>query len=206
MPCPAASACAPSLQGNRETARRVLQDQGVSILAGAQVTEMRMAGSGSGGGEGAAGEDEDLAKRLVYLRDSAGQQEVRAGCGNLLGGCSCRGEVPSVAKWYNGVASSLHIIEQSGPASALLARPAASHLPMLCCALQILEADLVLWSAGQAPVTTAAPPEQAPALPFATNRRGAMQTDTTLRALKHQRVFALGDIAVRCDRGSKGGG
>lgn len=124
-----------SPEGNRETARRVLQDQGVSILAGAQVTEMRMAGSGSGGGEGAAGEDEDLAKRLVYLRDSAGQQEI-------------------------------------------------------------LEADLVLWSAGQAPVTTAAPPEQAPALPFATNRRGAMQTDTTLRALKHQRVFALGDIAV----------
>ncbi|KAL4423108.1 hypothetical protein ABPG77_004791 [Micractinium sp. CCAP 211/92] len=122
-----------SPEGNRETARRVLQDQGISILAGAQVTEMRMAGSGSG--EGAAGGADDLAKRLVYLRDSEGQQEI-------------------------------------------------------------LEADLVLWSAGQAPVTNAAPSEHAPALPFATNRRGAMQTDATLRALRHQRVFALGDIAV----------
>lgn len=57
----------------------------------------------------------------------------------------------------------------------------------------------MLWSAGQAPVTTSAQPEHAPALPFATNRRGAMQTDATLRALRHQRVFALGDIAVRCN-------
>ena len=66
--------------------------------------------------------------------------------------------------------------------------------------LQILEADLVLWSAGQAPVSKAAPKQQ-PAgvgLPFPTNARGAMQTDATLRALHHQRVFALGDISVRC--------
>lgn len=55
----------------------MLRDQGVSILAGAQVTEMRMAGGG-GSGEAAAGGGEDLAKRLVLLRDSQGQQEVRA--------------------------------------------------------------------------------------------------------------------------------
>ena len=64
---------------------------------------------------------------------------------------------------------------------------------------QILEADLVLWSAGQSPVSKAASKQQ-PAgvgLPFPTNARGAMQTDATLRALHHQRVFALGDISVR---------
>lgn len=86
-------------QGNREAARRVLQDKGVSILADAQVTELRRVGapssSGSGGEEasssgyasgsssgyssGGSGGGEDLAKRLVYLRDSEGQQEVRRG-------------------------------------------------------------------------------------------------------------------------------
>ena len=72
----------PVLQGTRETARRVLGDKGVSVLAGAQVSEMRKAGAGggsngNGGGGGGGGEgSEDLAKRLVYLTDSEGQQEV----------------------------------------------------------------------------------------------------------------------------------
>ena len=89
-------------QGNRDTARRVLQDKGVSILADAQVTELRRVGapssSGSGGeeasssgyasgsssgyssgGSSGGGGGEDLAKRLVYLRDSEGQQEVSWG-------------------------------------------------------------------------------------------------------------------------------
>ena len=77
-----------ALQGNRETARRVLQDQGVSILTGAQVTEMRLAGSSSnGGGDSADGSSgvKDLAKRLVYLRDSEGQQEVRGPAGRWGG-------------------------------------------------------------------------------------------------------------------------
>ena len=82
---------------------------------------------------------------------------------------------------------------------ALLKR---SLLPRDLLTSQILEADLVLWSAGQAPVSrpgVAAVEERAgPALPFATNARGALQTDPTLRALHHSRVFALGDIAVRC--------
>jgi phytoene dehydrogenase-like protein len=55
----------------------VLRDQGVSVLAGAQVTEMRLAG---GGVAGQGGGGEDLAKRVVYLRDAQGQQEVRAAC------------------------------------------------------------------------------------------------------------------------------
>ena len=61
----------------------------------------------------------------------------------------------------------------------------------------------MLWSAGQAPVSkagagdeSAAPSARRVALPFATNARGAMQTDSTLRALSHSRVFALGDISV----------
>ena len=68
-----------------------------------------------------------------------------------------------------------------------------------CSAPQILEADIVLWSAGQAPVTKtpAADPQHQIALPFGTNTRGLMQTDATLRVLRHQRVFALGDVAVR---------
>jgi NADH dehydrogenase FAD-containing subunit len=59
---------------------------------------------------------------------------------------------------------------------------------------------MVLWSAGQAPATKAAaqPPPGALKLPFSTNSRGAMQTDATLRVLHHSRVFALGDVAVRC--------
>ncbi|KAI7840189.1 hypothetical protein COHA_005972 [Chlorella ohadii] len=147
-----------SPQGNRETAKRALQDKGVSILTDAQVMELRRAGapassSGSGGEEASSsfssgyssgsgsssggGGGEDLAKRLVYLRDREGQQEI-------------------------------------------------------------LEADIVLWSAGQAPVTkaAAADAQRQIALPFGTNARGAMQTDATLRVLRHQRVFALGDVAV----------
>ena len=59
----------------------------------------------------------------------------------------------------------------------------------------------MLWSAGQAPVSKAGggggePASRRVALPFATNTRGAMQTDSTLRALSHSRVFALGDISV----------
>ncbi|KAI3435718.1 hypothetical protein D9Q98_001776 [Chlorella vulgaris] len=144
-----------SPQGNREAAHRVLADQGVSILTGAQVTEMRKARAGSSGGLSSGGSNgasssssvgiggagtavgPDLAKRLVYVKDRTGQQEV-------------------------------------------------------------LEADMVLWSAGQAPATKAAaqPPPGALKLPFSTNSRGAMQTDATLRVLHHSRVFALGDVAV----------
>jgi NADH dehydrogenase FAD-containing subunit len=53
----------------------------------------------------------------------------------------------------------------------------------------------VLWSAGQSPASRADP--RSLSLPFPTNTRGAMQTDAALRVLRHQRVFALGDVAVR---------
>ena len=77
---------------------------------------------------------------------------------------------------------------------------AAASLPSLhtlvdpCCCVQILEADVVVWSAGQAP----APRMEGASLslPFPTTPRGAMRTDAMLRVLGHQRVFALGDVAV----------
>ena len=73
----------------------MLQDKGVSILTGAQVTELRRAGAGSGGGGGSedAGGGEDLAKRLVYLRDKEGQQEVRGGAER------CRQELGRGESW-----------------------------------------------------------------------------------------------------------
>lgn len=135
---------AASPQGQREAARAALQDRGVAILTGAQVSEMRRAAarsSGDSGGSVAASAssgsgseaEPDLSKRLVYLKDKEGQQEI-------------------------------------------------------------LEADLVVWSAGQAP----APKVEGAGLqlPFPTTAAGATQTDTTLRVLGHQRVFALGDVAV----------
>ena len=86
------------MQGQREAARRVLADKGVSIMTGAQVTEMRRANNGSNGSIGSHGSNgtasssassgsassssssssggDDLAKRLVYLKDKEGQQEV----------------------------------------------------------------------------------------------------------------------------------
>ncbi len=84
-------------------------------------------------------------------------------------------------------------------APSLATLPCNRVLHATCATLQILEADIVLWSAGQAPVTkaAAADAQRQIALPFGTNARGAMQTDATLRVLHHQRVFALGDVAVR---------
>lgn len=84
-------------------------------------------------------------------------------------------------------------------APSLATLPYNRVLHATCATLQILEADIVLWSAGQAPVTkaAAADAQRQIALPFGTNARGAMQTDATLRVLRHQRVFALGDVAVR---------
>ena len=98
------------LQGQREAARRVLADKGVSVMAGAQVTEMRRANNSSNGSNGSSVSSgsaassssssssssggEDLAKRLVYLKDKEGQQEVGVqrwtgtGCVECSGACA----------------------------------------------------------------------------------------------------------------------
>ena len=112
--------------GQREAARKALQDDGISITTRAAVTEIRLIAAG--------GEDKESAKRVVYVKDADGQIEK-------------------------------------------------------------LEADLVVWAAGQAPAPKIISPQKL-ALPFPTDDRGATQTDPTLRVLRNHRVFALGDIAV----------
>lgn len=57
---------------------------------------------------------------------------------------------------------------------------------------QVLEADLVLWTAGSTPASKG---EMKLKMPFELNTRGAAETDSTLRVRKHSRVFALGDVA-----------
>ena len=89
----------------------------MSILTDAQVMELRRAGapassSGSGGEEASSsfssgyssgsgsgssgGGGEDLAKRLVYLRDREGQQEVRTRSEGKSG------QVPRLQAWWCG--------------------------------------------------------------------------------------------------------
>lgn len=59
---------------------------------------------------------------------------------------------------------------------------------------EILEADIVLWAAGQAP--TPKLDASSLSLPFPSTPKGATQTDSTLRVLRNRCVFALGDVAV----------
>ena len=114
-------------EGQRDAARRALEDEGVSILTSAAVTDVRLAAATP------RSQDDSTAKRLVYVKDEDGQTEI-------------------------------------------------------------LEADVVVWAAGQAPV----PRMDAPRLkfPFPCDGRGATQTDSTLKVLRNRRVFALGDVAV----------
>lgn len=112
--------------GLRRAAREALSDKGISVLKGARVTEIVRAAA-------APEADADLTKRLVYLIDQGGQQEI-------------------------------------------------------------LEADLVVWAAGSTPVPRVESGKLS--LPFPSNSRGATQTDATLRVIGHERVFALGDVAV----------
>lgn len=59
---------------------------------------------------------------------------------------------------------------------------------------EILEADLVVWAAGQAPVPRIL--KKKLNLPFPADSTGATQTDSTLKVLRNRRVFALGDVSV----------
>jgi len=58
----------------------------------------------------------------------------------------------------------------------------------------ILEADLVVWAAGQAPAPRIL--KKKLELPFPADATGATQTDSTLKVLHNRRVFALGDVSV----------
>ncbi|KAK9792690.1 hypothetical protein WJX73_001665 [Symbiochloris irregularis] len=59
---------------------------------------------------------------------------------------------------------------------------------------QDLPADLVLWTAGSAPATSAG--RNPLKVPFPCDDRGSTRTDATLRVQGHAHVFALGDVAV----------
>ena len=60
---------------------------------------------------------------------------------------------------------------------------------------EILEADVVVWAAGQAPVPRLDASKMSLPFPIDT-ASGATQTDATLRVLRNRRVFALGDVSV----------
>ncbi|XP_059432074.1 alternative NAD(P)H-ubiquinone oxidoreductase C1, chloroplastic/mitochondrial isoform X5 [Corylus avellana] len=64
--------------------------------------------------------------------------------------------------------------------------------------IQILEADLVLWTVGSKPLLPELEPSGKPnELPL--NARGQAETDETLRVKGHPRIFALGDSAALRD-------
>uniref|UniRef100_A0A061QRN0 NADH:ubiquinone reductase (Non-electrogenic) n=1 Tax=Tetraselmis sp. GSL018 TaxID=582737 RepID=A0A061QRN0_9CHLO len=64
-----------------------------------------------------------------------------------------------------------------------------------------METDLVLWTVGSVPASTAGGEagsfRQQPAfqMPFPTNARGATKTEPTLQVVSHSNVFALGDVS-----------
>ena len=60
---------------------------------------------------------------------------------------------------------------------------------------QVLQADLVLWTAGSSPVSKEGVSDKTPKLPFPATDKGAIRTDPMLRVRDHPRVFALGDVS-----------
>lgn len=62
-----------------------------------------------------------------------------------------------------------------------------------------LQASLVLWTAGSRPASQ-------PLGPFPCDARGQLEADSTLRVVRHARVFALGDIAKGQPEASSGSG
>ncbi|CAL8467168.1 g6704 [Coccomyxa elongata] len=120
--------------GQREAARRTLQDQGVDIITNAFVTRVEASEQPATAAEASSS---DSGRRVVHLK------------------------LPG---------------EQS----------------------QVLEADMVLWTAGSGPVSKEGVGEGGLKLPFPANDRGAVRTDATLRVVDHPRVFALGDVSS-CD-------
>ncbi|KAL6555846.1 Nuclear pore complex subunit [Orobanche hederae] len=64
---------------------------------------------------------------------------------------------------------------------------------------QVVEADLVLWTAGSKPLLPELEPSDKPInLPL--NGRGQVETDETLRVKGHPRIFAVGDSSAVRDR------
>lgn len=67
---------------------------------------------------------------------------------------------------------------------------------------QIVEADLVLWTAGSKPLLPLLEPfDKAHDIPI--NARGQAETDETLRVRGHPRIFAVGDSSAFRDSSGK---
>lgn len=62
-----------------------------------------------------------------------------------------------------------------------------------------IDADLVLWTAGSRAASQ-------PLQPFPCDSRGQLETDSTLRVVRHSRVFALGDVSRSQPEQSTGSG
>jgi demethylphylloquinone reductase len=158
-------------EGQRDAARRALVDEGVSIMRDAAVSEIRLAGAPSSSDS-----------------TSTGQPSTSSNGGSSE---SARSSASSsaTASTTDGASRKRLVYVKRGPGSSTSSSTTARNSSM-----DILEADLVLWAAGQAPV----PKIEASSLslPFPTDRTGATQTDQTLRVLHQRRVFALGDVAV----------
>ena len=114
-------------EGQREAAREVLKGDGVSVMCGRVVDEIKVAGTASGG-------ERRLGKRIIHTTDKASKSQK-----------------------------------------------------------EVVEADIVVWTAGQSP---ALKDEQTKQIPFKVNEYGAMETDRTLKVVDTRNVFALGDIAI----------
>jgi demethylphylloquinone reductase len=69
-------------------------------------------------------------------------------------------------------------------------------------------ADLVVWTAGSAPVTAASSTSSSSSrpFPFPTTKRGTVATEPSLRVVGHPRVFALGDAATAAPAAAEASG
>lgn len=94
----------------------------------------------------------------------------------------------------NGTSSSSSSSSEGEDATYVVQLEAAA--PGAASSSSSMSADLVLWTAGARPASS-------PLQPFPLDTRGQLETDATLRVLKHSRVFALGDVS-RGQPGSDG--
>lgn len=159
-----------SPEGQRAAARAVLAERGVSLVTHARVTSIKAEPSASSAapallaaGQGPGGDAPGAAA------SSSGSSSPGSGSG-AGAGSAAQGrrlvnlEVPSISGAAEGKSQT-----------------------------DVLEADVVLWTAGLGP----SPRLGSVALPFPSNARGQTQVDETLAVLQSGgRIFALGDVAV----------
>lgn len=167
-----------SPEGQREAAQRALEDDGVSMYTSGIVKEIKLAGGGSGGGGGAA-------------TWNNGGVVVSSTGSSSSGADDSMTAAPS-----SGTADATKSATTKGDANANDKKKRLIYVQNSTTnQTDILEADLVVWVAGQAPVPLLT--RSSLSLPFPTDTTtGATSTEPTLRVVNNKRVFALGDVAV----------